>query len=172
MQSALFNILVFPGFIFLGVVSLFAEYFDRKLHARLQNRVGPPWFQPLADFIKLLGKEEIVPGEADKSMFKLAPIFALTASITAFFYIPMWGPQALASFHGDLIVVLDADFLSRRLVFALAFFLDRRRALDHPAVRLRDPALRQHPGAGALGRDLVAVGNGGLLSGPSVLLAV
>jgi NADH-quinone oxidoreductase subunit H len=68
--------------------------------------VGPPWFQPLADFIKLLGKEEIVPGEADKSMFKLAPIFALTASITAFFYIPMWGPQALASFHGDLIVVL------------------------------------------------------------------
>ena len=83
-----------------------AEYFDRKLHARLQNRVGPPWFQPLADFIKLLGKEEIIPGEADRSMFKLAPIFALTASVTAFFYIPMWGPQALSSFHGDLIVVL------------------------------------------------------------------
>jgi len=106
MLSALVNILIFPGLIFLSAVSLFAEYFDRKLHARLQNRVGPPWFQPLADFIKLLGKEEIIPGEADRSMFKLAPIFALAASITAFLYIPLWGPQALASFHGDLIVVL------------------------------------------------------------------
>ena len=106
MATALFNILVFPGFLFLSVVSLFAEYFDRKLYARLQNRVGPPWFQPLADFIKLLAKEEIVPGEADRSMFNLAPIFALTAAVTAFLYIPLWRPDALASFNGDLIVVL------------------------------------------------------------------
>ncbi len=106
MAAALFNILVFPGFLFLSVVSLFAEYFDRKLYARLQNRVGPPWFQPLADFIKLLAKEEIVPSEADRGMFQLAPIFALAASITAFLYIPLWGINALAFFKGDLIVVL------------------------------------------------------------------
>ncbi len=106
MAAALFNILVFPGFLFLSVVSLFAEYFDRKLYARLQNRVGPPWFQPLADFIKLLAKEEIVPSEADKGMFHLAPIFALTAAITAFLYIPLWSLNALAAFKGDLIVVL------------------------------------------------------------------
>jgi NADH-quinone oxidoreductase subunit H len=106
MAYALFTILIFPGFLFLSVVSLCAEYFDRKLYARLQNRVGPPWFQPLADFIKLLGKEDIVPGEADKRMFDLSPIFALAASVTAFFYIPLWGVTALASFKGDLIVVL------------------------------------------------------------------
>ncbi len=106
MGYALFCILIFPGFLFLSAVSLFAEYFDRKLYARLQNRVGPPWFQPLADFIKLLGKEDVVPEEADRTMFDLSPVFALAAVIVAFFYIPMWGARALYSFSGDLIVVL------------------------------------------------------------------
>jgi NADH-quinone oxidoreductase subunit H len=68
--------------------------------------VGPPWFQPLADFIKLLGKEDVVPEEADRRMFDLAPVFALTAAITAFFYIPLWSINALYSFNADLIVVL------------------------------------------------------------------
>ena len=55
-----------------------AEYVDRKLYARLQNRVGPPWFQPLADFIKLLAKEDIIPENADPTMFGLMPVVALT----------------------------------------------------------------------------------------------
>ena len=61
MIQALFAILVFPGFIFLGVFGLLAEYVDRILYARLQNRLGPPWFQPFADFIKLVSKENIIP---------------------------------------------------------------------------------------------------------------
>ena len=105
-MMALFKMLVFPGLLFLSAVSLFAEFFDRKLYARLQNRVGPPWFQPLADFIKLLGKEDVVPEEADRRMFDLAPVFALTAVVVAFLYIPMWGTHAIYSFSGDLIVVL------------------------------------------------------------------
>lgn len=106
MIADLFKILIFPGLLFLSVVSLFAEYYDRKLYARLQNRVGPPWFQPLADFIKLLGKEEVIPEEADVEMFNLSPVFALAAVVTAFLYIPLWGVNALYSFSGDLIVVL------------------------------------------------------------------
>jgi NADH-quinone oxidoreductase subunit H len=104
--SSLFYIIVFPGFIFLAIFGLAAEYIDRKLYARLQNRVGPPWFQPLADIIKLIGKEDIVPEEANKRMFRLMPIFSLTASVTAFFYIPIFGDRALYSFNGDIIVVL------------------------------------------------------------------
>ena len=106
MLSALFYILVFPGFLFVAVFGLAAEFIDRKLYARLQNRVGPPWFQPLADFIKLLGKEEIIPREANPKMFKLAPIFALTATVTAFLYIPLWKTESLFSFNGDVLVVL------------------------------------------------------------------
>ena len=56
-MMSLFYILIFPGFLFLSAFGLAAEFFDRKLYARLQNRVGPPWFQPLADFIKLAAKE-------------------------------------------------------------------------------------------------------------------
>jgi len=103
---SLFYILIFPGFAFLVIFGLAAEYIDRKLYARLQNRVGPPWFQPLADFIKLAGKEDIVPEEANKRMFKMMPIFSLTATVAAIFYIPIFGRHALYSFEGDLIVVL------------------------------------------------------------------
>lgn len=105
-MSDVFAILVFPGFIFLSVISLFAEYFDRKFHARLQNRVGPPWYQPLADFIKLIGKEDIVPRDANPTIFKFAPVIALTATVSAFLYIPIWKTESLYSFNGDVIVVL------------------------------------------------------------------
>jgi len=54
-------LLIFPGGLFLLFVSLAYEWVDRKLLARMQNRVGPRWFQPMADTIKLLAKEEVVP---------------------------------------------------------------------------------------------------------------
>ncbi len=106
MLKALFSILIFPGLLFLFIFGLIGEYVDRKLHARLQNRIGPPWFQPLADFIKLIAKEEIIPEEADVPVFKLMPIFALTASSVAVLYIPILGARSVFSFNGDVIVVL------------------------------------------------------------------
>lgn len=118
MAWPLFNLLVFPGFLFLIVFGLAMEFVDRKLYARLQNRIGPPWFQPFADLVKLAAKEDIIPEEADAVMFRLMPVFALTATVTAFFYIPLWGTQALFSFRGDLIVVIYLLTLP-----TLAFFL-------------------------------------------------
>ena len=102
----LFEILIFPGFLFLAVFGLAAEFYDRKLHAKLQNRVGPPWFQPLADFIKLAAKEEIMPCLANPRMFQLAPIIALTSVAAAFLYIPIWHINSLYAFKGDVLVVL------------------------------------------------------------------
>jgi NADH-quinone oxidoreductase subunit H len=92
--------------LFIAVFGLVAEYIDRKFCAKLQNRVGPPWYQPLADFIKLVAKEDIVPQHADRTIFTLMPLIAITAIITSFLYIPLWGTQALFSFKGDLVVVL------------------------------------------------------------------
>lgn len=106
MINELFYILVFPGFLFLSTISLLAEYVDRKLYARLQNRVGPPWFQPFADIIKLIAKEDVTPGQANPTMFHLAPLFALTATVTAFLYIPLWKTGSLFSFNGDVIMIL------------------------------------------------------------------
>jgi NADH-quinone oxidoreductase subunit H len=103
---ALFNILVFPGILFLFVAGLWFEFVDRRMYARMQHRQGPPWFQPLADFIKLIAKETIIPEDANKLLFVAMPILALTATISAFFYIPMWSARALFSFPGDSIVVM------------------------------------------------------------------
>ncbi|MDD5156156.1 MAG: NADH-quinone oxidoreductase subunit H, partial [Candidatus Omnitrophica bacterium] len=106
MLKDIFYILVFPGFLFLFILGFIAEYLDRKLYARFQNRVGPPWFQPFADFMKLVGKKEIIPEEADVAVFTMMPVFALAASITTILYIPIWGQHAIFSFNGDIIVVL------------------------------------------------------------------
>jgi NADH-quinone oxidoreductase subunit H len=102
----LVSIFLFPGLLFVSIFGLAAEFIDRKVYARLQNRAGPPWFQPLADIIKLLGKEDLVPSHANPRMFGLAPLFAFTAVVTAFMYIPLWGRESLYSFYGDIIIVL------------------------------------------------------------------
>jgi NADH-quinone oxidoreductase subunit H len=115
---SLFHIAVFPGFLFLGIIGLVCEFIDRKVYARLQNRIGPPLLQPVADFIKLSSKQEIIPEQADARMFKAMPLVAMAATATSFLYIPMWGSQALFSFYGDLIVVLYL-----LLIPTLTFFL-------------------------------------------------
>ncbi|MBI5543171.1 MAG: NADH-quinone oxidoreductase subunit H [Deltaproteobacteria bacterium] len=103
---SLFYILVFPGFLFLAAGGLVVEYVDRKLYARFQNRMGPPFLQPLADFIKLVAKEDLIPESADKLMFKAVPLVALAAATASFFYVPLWGAKALFSFEGDAVIVL------------------------------------------------------------------
>jgi len=118
MPLAIFGLLVFPGFLFLSVYSLWFEYLDRKMYARMQNRQGPPWFQPLADFLKLIGKETIIPDDADKPVFKILPVFALAAATAAFLYVPIWGQTGLYSFEGDIVVVLYLLTIP-----TLAFFL-------------------------------------------------
>ena len=106
MATALFNLIIFPGILFLGVAGLWFEFVDRRMYARMQNRQGPPWFQPLADFIKLLAKETIIPEQANGTFFKAMPVVALTAVVTPILYIPLWSTQALCSFPGDSIVVM------------------------------------------------------------------
>ncbi len=90
----------------LVTAGLAAELVDRRVYARLQRRVGPPWYQPLADSLKLMTKEALVPEGADPRMFRLVPVVALTGAVTAFFYVPLWGTRALYAFEGDLVVVL------------------------------------------------------------------
>jgi NADH-quinone oxidoreductase subunit H len=106
MLLGLQKILIFPGFLFLTVYGLLFEYLDRKVHARLQNRIGPPWYQPLADFLKLIGKETIIPAGANQTMFQILPVISLSAVAASFIYVPVFGKVSIASFQGDLIVVL------------------------------------------------------------------
>ena len=100
------SMLVFPGGLFLLVVGLLYQWFARKLLALLQNRIGPRWFQPFADTIKLLSKEEIVPEGVNPYLFTGLPLMALAGTLTAALYVPTLGFSPAYGFPGDLIVVL------------------------------------------------------------------
>jgi len=104
--TALLSIMFFPAGIALILSGMLYEWADRKLVARFQNRIGPRWFQPLADTIKLLTKEEIKPQGLNYLLFYGLPIVALTGALTAALYSPVLGFVPTYSFPGDLIVTL------------------------------------------------------------------
>ncbi|MEM2849985.1 MAG: NADH-quinone oxidoreductase subunit H, partial [Candidatus Bathyarchaeia archaeon] len=54
--------------------SLLFEGIDRKIHARMQWRIGPPITQPFYDFIKLFCKERITPSTAARGIFSSSPL--------------------------------------------------------------------------------------------------
>src|SRR5213082_3366776 len=90
--SALINIFTLLG-VFLTLFALMSVL-ERKILGRMQNRYGPnrvgPWglLQPVADGIKMLIKEDIVPARADKVVHFLAPILIAAAAILALGVIP------------------------------------------------------------------------------------
>jgi len=104
-MKALFNYLIFPGFLFSATAGLLACWVDRKVSARVQWRVGPPWHQCFTDIIKLLGKETILPASA-KLTFLLAPCFGLLSLSLAATILGLSVSLPQEGFSGDLIVVL------------------------------------------------------------------
>ena len=118
---SLLYLLIFPGFLFLFVLGLFCEWLDRKLYARMQNRAGPPIFQPVADIIKLLAKEDIIPKNADRVLFQYAPLVALAAVMTPIMAIPIWGTTALYPLQGDLIITLYLLSLPTLALFVIGW---------------------------------------------------
>ena len=80
-MSVPYTTLYFIGsFLFLSVSGLIAVWIDRKITARIQFRVGPPWYQNFVDFIKLTGKEVLIPEKANKLIFVSSPVAALMAA--------------------------------------------------------------------------------------------
>jgi NADH-quinone oxidoreductase subunit H len=85
-------------FVILVVLTLFNIWFERRVVARMQHRVGPnvngPFglLQSLADGVKLALKEDIIPTAADKVVFILAPVIATVPAFVAFSVIP-FGPE-------------------------------------------------------------------------------
>lgn len=92
MQTDLFRVAVFPGFTYAALIAAVTIFVERKFLAKMQLRVGPLYagkiegiLQLLADGLKLVSKEIIVPSGADKPIFWAAPIafVASAAAVTA-----------------------------------------------------------------------------------------
>ena len=77
------------------VNAIFSVWLERKVAGRIQDRLGPTrvggkfgWLQTLADGMKLLVKEDLIPASADQFLFRLGPYIALLGSFLAFIALP------------------------------------------------------------------------------------
>ena len=113
--------LVLSVSLFLGFISfvvLFLTYAERKFIGRIQQRLGPmrtgPFglLQPVADAIKLLSKEDLVPGRADKFLFWIAPLIVFVPAIVIWVSIPFTRDIVIQNLELGIFFVLAVMGLS------------------------------------------------------------
>ncbi|MEN2986464.1 MAG: NADH-quinone oxidoreductase subunit NuoH [Thermodesulfovibrionaceae bacterium] len=101
---------VYFGILLLHVA--YATYTERKVIGHIQLRLGPMIvgphgiLQPIADIVKLLFKEDIIPAKADKFIFKLAPFVSLSAALSTFAVIPVNKNWVISDINVGLLYVL------------------------------------------------------------------
>ncbi len=115
------------AFIFMNVLLVgmaYMTWYERKMLAAMQDRIGPNrtgWkglLQPLADGAKLLGKEDLIPANADKIVFYFAPLIVFVVAITRVAVIPFGNIQI--NLFGQSINLWITD-LNVGALFLLAF---------------------------------------------------
>ncbi|WP_437187103.1 NADH-quinone oxidoreductase subunit NuoH [Planctomicrobium sp. SH668] len=81
--------------VFFGLPAFVFIWAERKIAGRIQDRLGPTrtggrfgWLQSLADGVKLIQKEDLVPQDADGMLYRLAPYLAVIAAFAAFMFLP------------------------------------------------------------------------------------
>jgi NADH-quinone oxidoreductase subunit H len=118
-KSVVIILIIVGGFAYLTL-------FERRVLARIQVRIGPnragPWglLQPVADGIKLIFKEELIPQEADKLVFLLAPIVTVVPALILLAVIPM-GPE-VAGFSLGLAANVNVGVLYILAVSSIAVY--------------------------------------------------
>ncbi len=106
----LIKIVLIVAPLMLGVAYL--TYFERKVIGFMQVRIGPnrvgPWglLQPIADGLKLLLKEIIVPSGSSKAVFIIAPMLAIAPALAAWAVIPFTDTLVLANIDASLLYIL------------------------------------------------------------------
>lgn len=102
--------LIYFGILMLHVA--YATYAERKIIAHIQLRLGPMVvgyhgiLQPIADVVKLIFKEDIVPSNVDRRIFIIAPLISLTAALSTFAVIPVSDSWVISDIHVGILYVL------------------------------------------------------------------
>ena len=115
-------VMIFAAAVILAVISicvLFLVWWERKISAHIQDRLGPMyvggwhgWAQTIADFLKLLFKEDIVPDSSDKTLFKMAPYLAFLGAFAAFVVLPFGAASFVSDLNIGILYVLAVGSLS------------------------------------------------------------
>lgn len=126
-------ILILVNGILLGAA--FFVWAERRLIGRFQNRLGPNrWgpfglLQPIADLVKLLSKEDVIPREADKLAFNLVPIVMVVPLILMLAVIPFAKDTFLADLNVGVLYVIAVTALSSLGIFMAGWSSGNRFAL-------------------------------------------
>jgi NADH-quinone oxidoreductase subunit H len=126
-EQSILEAIVFPGVLFTIAMGFLFDWLDRKTAARMQGRIGPkiagPFgiLQPIADFLKLLFKEEIIPSHADKTVFLFAPALYFMAPLVSMLFIPIISPTPVAGFDYDILAILFLLAFAAFVVAVLSF---------------------------------------------------
>jgi NADH-quinone oxidoreductase subunit H len=116
----LFWAFVYIVFVFLGlsVAVIAMNWLERKILAHMQVRLGPMrvgphgLLQPIADALKLLLKEDIIPSGADQVVFWLAPFIVVLAAFTVFVVVPFGPTHAITDMNIGILFMLGVSSLS------------------------------------------------------------
>ncbi len=113
--ATVYILLVFVG---LSVAVIAMNWLERKILAHMQVRLGPMrvgphgLLQPIADAIKLLLKEDIIPSEADKAIFWVAPFMVVLSAFTVFVVVPFGPAHAITDMNIGILFMLGVSSLS------------------------------------------------------------
>lgn len=125
-HTDLFRVAVFPGFTYAALLAAATIYIERKFLAKMQLRIGPLYagkiegiFQLIADGLKLISKEIIVPSGADKPIFWAAPILFVVTATAVVALIPVAPGWVVANINVGIIAVFA--FLGFFPILALLF---------------------------------------------------
>ncbi|WP_455368256.1 respiratory chain complex I subunit 1 family protein [[Eubacterium] cellulosolvens] len=105
LPELLIRLLIFPGLLFSFIVGGIFYWFYRKVRARSQARIGPPWYQYFVDVIKLFSKKSRITQPSIHYLSIITPIISISALILIVAILPI-GNGPLMSFEGDLIIAL------------------------------------------------------------------
>lgn len=96
-----------------NLIPMYTIWWERKVAGRIQSRLGPMrvggwhgWSQSLADGIKLLLKEDLIPQDADRVLFRLAPYLAIIPSAVAFVALPFGTTYVFRELDVALVFIL------------------------------------------------------------------